>query len=250
VPAAQYGADEQRKVINWKQDNTQKWIQAGISTYTKWKWWDGQKYQVEEQVQINQPAEQAIRALKRVACFSWDMHSLDGSNGSIVVFPKKWYWGERSYIAASHNSPGLDKIKDKTIYFISDLPDNSLSHLVCVFILACSGQSGSSGTVDMVDQIYSKGAGFVGTIIGGDLAERTGWLLAKKFWNYAAKGGVDENGKLTPLTLPKALKKAFEEVYSEEGQKKFKPYSRRDGYLWPARGGKDDTALRAMGPTP
>jgi hypothetical protein len=251
-PAAEYGSEEQGDVISYRKDsNTGKWVKDGTSAYKNWKWYNienGKLVEVkEDKVQINKPAYQALRALKRVACFSWDMHSYNGSNGAIVVFREGTFLLSKTYIAASPDVPKIDKVKNKEVYYISDLPEKSLSHLVCVFILTCSGPEKAPGTKDMVKQIYSKGANFVGTIIGGDLAERTGWLIAKKFWNYAAKGKKGKGGEWKPVSLPEALKLAYKEVFHS---KEYKPFSKGGGYLWPARGGKDDNALKMMGPIP
>ncbi|MGC8843754.1 MAG: hypothetical protein ACP5QS_07425, partial [bacterium] len=223
----------------------------------KWKWWTGSKWKIEEKVQINEPASKAIKALLRVACFSWDMHSSRGSKGSIVKFP------QNTYIAASHSSPGIPYLpKDAKVYYISDLPPGSLSHLVCVFILNCTGPDEDADSKAMVDEIYNKGANFVGSVIGGPITFANGIAVAKKFWRYACKGYYSYyyyQGQLYYqwhlCSLPEALSKAVRKVYGGgstwiEGAIEHIPYYKGGGYLAPARGGKSDEILKIMGPNP
>lgn len=111
----------------------------------------------------------------------------------------------------------------------------------------------------MVDYLYSKGAQFVGSVIGGTLAGLHFFPLSNKFWHYSCKGDI-RTGTWMLCSLPNALKIATEEVFYhgipieeliEEGQKiPYLPYSKGGGYLAPARGGKSDDALKAMGPNP
>jgi len=261
--AAQVAAQEQEEVWGWYWDTqTKQW--KFVSSYKNWKWWDGTKWQKEDKVQVNKTAHQAIKALRRVACFSWVMHSLVGSDGSIVVF------GDRTYVAATPNSPGIYKLpQNATVYYLSVLPPNDLSHLVCVLILNCTGGDESSDSKAMVDEIYNKGANFVGSVIGGELAANAAIAVSNKFWRYAAKGKYEtyyyQNQPYVSWTLcslPEALWRAVNEVFGGEGVPNwwessvygtafgYSPYFRGGGYLAPARGGKDDNTLIRMGPNP
>jgi len=250
--AAQAAAQEQDKVWGWIWDPQAGQWKKRYGSYKNWKWHDGHIFQKEDKVQVNKTAAQAIKALRRVACSSWAVHSLAGSHGSIVAF------GDDTYIAASPSAPGIGKVSGKTVYYISAL--DSLQTVLCALLLNCSSSDLESAKL-MVDTLAYKGAQFVGTVIGGALQEDKAITVSKKFWNYACKG-VTENGMWWMCSTAEALYRAVWETFPGKiGTPSwgdiwqgaiwgYYPHYRGNTYLFPPRGGKTDEQLRIMGPNP
>jgi len=266
---AEDAAAQQREVYHVVWDSQNRCFRSYITKYGEWKWSKTvgkDDWVYESMVQINKNASQVIKALNRVACFSWVTHSIEGSGGAVVVFYGPW-WHKDTYIAAYPGAPGTAGLPSERTWYISYLPD--LSHLVCVFLLNCTSRENPDpenpdNEKIMVDTIFSKGAQFVGTVVGGLLhLVFQAKPVAKRFWKYASKIIV-ENGGWRLYSLPWALERAVREVLPSEREMKwgtsylttsgYRPYARwRDPgypYLGPARGGKTDDQLKRMGPNP
>ncbi|MGC8844057.1 MAG: hypothetical protein ACP5QS_08965, partial [bacterium] len=177
-----------------------------MAGYKKWKWWTGNKFQVEEMILKANSALDIIKPLRRVALFSWQVHGLDKSLGGVIPFGNDWLVPSRSFLRSilprlgysNYTVPdtGPIYINGKRVYCVDELftydpntgAQSDLSNIVCAFLINCSADEVYGnievipwGSLNMLyemarthiaydksgNQIYLRGANCVATIVGG-----------------------------------------------------------------------------------
>ena len=228
-----------------------------------------------------------IRALRRVAVFSWYLHDYgNGSDGGLVnigdtmIAPNLYYidslvskgfsWRKDQSGAVYLKPPG--EKKEYRVYLIGDL--DGLWHITCALLINCTGNEGE-GTKKLVDAFCYQGANWTGAIYGGviSVALVNGTLkkegIGQYFWKLLAEGNSFDAALEATVRHINDLYVAIESPSHEDVKSgKYKsyslyrcpcrvdPYNRRDPYgnggqyLRPARGGRSKEELKRMGDTP